>query len=86
MYVRTMNIAVRVTPEDAARYRARAESAGTTLSSLARAAWDAPPAPLAPRDHVLALEVWAAGLDRYSSSKARLGPVLAELARLVRDA
>lgn len=86
MYVHGMNIAVRVTPEDAARYRARAMEAGTTLAALARAAWTAPPRPLTPREHVAALEAWAATLDRYSPSRGPLGAALATLARLVRDA
>ena len=49
-----MNIPVRVSPEDATRYRARAEAEGTTLAAIARAAWEGPP-PMAARDLVAAL-------------------------------
>lgn len=47
-------VTVRVTDEEHARYQARAKEAGTTLSALARAAWD-PPQSVTPR---AALEAW----------------------------
>lgn len=39
-----------------------------------------------PREHVAALEAWAATLDRYSTSRGPLMRLIPELAKLVRDA
>ncbi len=56
-----MNIPVRVNPDDAARYRKRAEAEGTTLAAIAREAWEGRP-PMAARDLVAALEPYVQAL------------------------